>query len=136
MPPSFFQPNVAASLRRGARPAALIPPRRLRRVFEPAEVLAAVGFDRRADHRAFIVSDSRLRPAGVKPLPRPRGSPLRRVPVDEVITPAPSSSSASMALPIRSRSLLSSDNIRSISNVGLLWELIRYRECLFILPLS
>jgi len=73
----------------------------------------------RAAHRAFIAWDSRFLPAGDIPLARPGGRPLRRDPfVEEMPTP---SSRALIALPILSRSSLSSETLCRMSNRILLW---------------
>jgi hypothetical protein len=105
-------------------PAAVIPPPRFLGVDVPATVAAlrdeASDFELRAAHRAFIAWDSRLLPAGVIPLLRfgATALPEGRLGDDDKPTPA---SRALIALPIRSRSLFSSETILSKSNSDLLW---------------
>jgi hypothetical protein len=98
-------------------PAAVMPPRRFATIACVREGL--VDFDMRAAQRAFIACDSRFLPAGVIPLPRFGEAALPFVRRAALAKPTPSRS-ALMALPIRSRSLFSSETILSRSNRNLL----------------
>jgi hypothetical protein len=105
-------------------PAAVIPPLRFLGADLPANETGlrdAVGdFELRAAHRAFIAWDSRLLPAGVIPLPRFGATALTEGRLGDAAKPTPSSR-ALIALPIRSRSLFSSETILSKSNSDLLY---------------
>jgi hypothetical protein len=104
-------------------PAAVIPLLRFLGADAPATEDAlcdgAGDFELRAAHRAFIAWDNRLLPAGVIPLPRFGATALPEGRVGDDAKPTPSSR-ALIALPIRSRSLFSSETILSKSNSNLL----------------